>query len=166
MGGAYLMSETSDKFEIETGDGETLTRNSTIEHADHGPMHVDRITIGPYGKRVQLQAELSNVGLKLSEEEVQEEWGETLAADPFELHEPGTASFESESISVEDSDIELTLKTEGPEADAEVVHVHTVDQIVRALQALRDEQHPDECDGADIGVVWDDILDDEDGGSE
>lgn len=153
------MSETTDKFEIDTGDDTTLTRDSMVEHAEHGPMHVDRITIGPYGKRVQLQAELSSVGLKLSEEEVQEEWGETIAADPFELHEPGTEKIESSSISVDGSDIELSLTTEGPEEDAETVHMHAVDQIARALQAVRDGEHPDECDGADFAIDWDKRLD-------
>ena len=147
--------QDNDQFQIEVSDEVTLARDSMIEHKDHGPMRVESIAIGGFsGKSANLKAETSSIGLELNEEELREMWGETIHTDPFKLHEPGTARFENTGMSVEGSDVEVEFSVEGPEADAETVYMHALDQIARGLQAVRDEKHPSECDGGQFKIDW------------
>jgi len=51
-------------------------------------------------------------------------------------------------------DVTVTIETEGPEEDAETVHIHAVDQIAKALEALDEKKHPDECSGYFYTPDW------------
>jgi hypothetical protein len=156
------MSETETKFEIEVDDETTLRRDDTVEHAEHGPMHVDSIRVGPYHKTAELKSEIGPIGLELTDEDLQEQWGETLHSDPAELYDKGTRRVENNGISVENSNIEVSVKAEGtPGDDVEAVQMHAIDQIVRGLQAMRDEKPPSECEGAEFAIDWETVFEDE-----
>jgi hypothetical protein len=156
------MSETESKFEIEVDDETTLQRDSMVEHAEHGPMRVDSIRVGAYNKTAELKSELGPIGLELTEEDLQEEWGETIHSDPAELYEKGTRRVENNGISVDDSDIEVSVKAAGvPGGHVEAVQMHAVDQIIRALQAVRDGKPPEECEGAEFRIDWETVLESE-----
>lgn len=147
-----------DPFTIEMEDGVAIERRMLVDHVEHGPMVVDTITVSPFGRRVKLEGEMGPVGLTLDEEDLHEEWGETLHSDPDELHEPGEMRVEAGGISTEESDIELDITTTGtPARDAERVHLFAVDAAVRAIQAHEQECHPDECEGAEIGFDWEQV---------
>ena len=148
------MSETDHAFEIEVNDEITLSRDSTVEHAEHGPMIVDSIAIGTHTKTASFKSQTSPIGLELTEAQIRERWGETMHTDPFKLHEVGSARFQSTAISAEGSDIEVEISVEGPEADAETVYMHAIDQIAKGLQAVRDEKPPSECMGGDFEIDW------------
>jgi len=154
------MSETEPKFEIEINEKITLHRGSIIEHIDHGPMRIDSILAGPHHKTADLKSELSPHGLELTGDELREQWSETIAQDPADLHDPGTARFQNTGVSAEGSDIEVDLTVKGPEKDAETVLIHTVDQTVRAIQAVRDENPPSDCEGAGFGINWETRFED------
>jgi len=55
-------------------------------------------------------------------------------------------------------DVEVTIKTEGPEQDAETVHMHAVDEIAKALEATEERRHPEDCSGHFIKVDWNSRL--------
>jgi len=63
-----------------------------------------------------------------------------------------------ETSGISNGDVEVTIKTEGPENQAEKVHMHGHEAIVRALQAFDEQKHPDECDGLPFSVAWDRVL--------
>lgn len=151
------------EFQVEVTDEVTLSRDSMVEHVDHGPMRVSSVRVGPYEKTVELKSEMGPIGLELSDDEIREQWGETIAQDPFELRDPGTARVTTNGISAPDSDVVVSVTTEGPQDDAEAVHTHAKDQIVRAIQAVRDEQPPEECDGAGVDIQWEKIFSDDGG---
>lgn len=153
------MSDAETKFEIEVNDEVTLARDSMIYHAEHGPMRVDSIIVSGHGNRAELKSEAGPVGLELSGDEIREQWGETMGDDPFDIHDAGSARFENREITVEGSDIEVTIRTEGPEQQAEVAHNHAIDQIVSGLQAVRDGTEPSECEGAPFEIDWKTALD-------
>lgn len=147
--------DRDDKFAIDIEEGETLHRDDIVEHREYGPMHVSGITVGPFEKRAELKSEMGPEALQLSEDEVREQWGETIHFDPAELHEPGTVRLEHTGISVEGVDVEVDLMVQGaPQKDAESIDMHAVDQIVKAMQAVRNESQPDECEGAGYEIDW------------
>jgi len=152
---------SEDKFAVEVNEEVTLRRDSMVEHAEHGPMRVDSIRVGPHSKTVEFKSEMGPVGLDLSAEDIREQWGETIAQDPFDLHEPGTAKISNSGISVEGSEIEVDITVSGPEDDAEMVHMHSVDQIVRALQGVRDEKPPWESEGGGYEIDWETVFEDD-----
>jgi len=146
---------TDPKFTIEIDEETTLRRDDMVEHVEHGPMYVDSIVVGPSTKTAELKSELGPLGLDLTAEELREQWGETVHADPFELGEPGSARFESSGISVDGSAIKVSITTHGaPQKDAECVHMHAKNQIVRGLQAVAEGQPPEECEGPGFAVDW------------
>lgn len=150
------------KFEIEIDDETTLRRGDMVDHVEHGPMQVDGILVGAHHKTAELKSELGPIGLDLTDDDLREQWGETLHTNPEELREPGHARFENQGISVDGADIEVTVTTSGqPQDDAEAAHMHAVDQVVRALQAVRDETPPADCEGAGVSLDWDTIFADE-----
>lgn len=51
-------------------------------------------------------------------------------------------------------DIEVDITTRGPEDEAEAAHLHTHDQAVRALQAIKNQKPPEECNGIGVTVNW------------
>lgn len=155
------MSEVTPKFEIEIDEETTLHRDHMVEHIEHGPMRVESIAVGPYHKTAKLKSEVSPLGLELTDEQLREQWGETISDDPFELHDSGIARFENTGISVEGCDIEVDLTVNGPEKDAERVTMHAVDQIVRCLQAVSEDQPPSECEGAGYSIDWEGIFEEE-----
>ena len=63
----------------------------------------------------------------------------------------GYAQFNTEDITAPDLDVEIDLTVRGPEDEAETVHMHAHDEIVKALQAINTEQNPDAC----AGLPWD-----------
>jgi len=69
------------------------------------------------------------------------------------------ANFRNEKMTV--GDIEMTVETDGPEDMAEMVHMHVMDEAAKAMQAVENDEHPDECDGQMFSVNWDDIIDSE-----
>lgn len=151
------MSDAQSKFQIEVGDGSTLERDDPVAHSQHGPMTVERITISAVGKRARLQSELreDRMSIELTEEEIQEQWGETLAADPFEFDNK-TTRYKNE-FSSKDDEIEVTLEVSGPEDDAEPVMAHLHDQTIRVLQAMESGLMPSDCEGA-FDIDWEAIL--------
>lgn len=162
------MGEATDfdrsKFTIEINDEVVLSRDSLVEHVEFGPMRVDTVSVGPFNKTAQLQAETSSIGLELTGDELRDKWGEEIASDPFELHDPGSARYENRGITVEGLDVEVTIKSSGPEKDAERVHMHAIEQTVRALQAMRDGVPPEECEGANYEIDWETVFDGGDDG--
>jgi hypothetical protein len=154
------MSAGSDaRFEISVDGDTSIDRDDMVEHREHGPMHVDQITIGPRGKKVELKAELSNIGLTLTGDELREQWGETIHFDPIQLHDDGSIRVECTGISGEGVNVEVDLTTEGgPERAAEVVHMYAKDAAVRALKAIESRQPAPECDGV-VTIEWDTVFD-------
>lgn len=67
------------------------------------------------------------------------------------------ANYSNEKMTV--GGVEVTVKTNGPEDEAERVHMHVIDEAAKAMQAMDQEQHPDECDGQMFTVNWDEVLD-------
>ena len=63
-------------------------------------------------------------------------------------------TFETTKISVNGVEVEVDLRVSGEEKKAESVKMHAHDEIVRALQAVRDETEPSECDGLGIRANW------------
>ncbi|MFW5900485.1 MAG: hypothetical protein ACOCTH_01755 [Halodesulfurarchaeum sp.] len=155
------MSETESRFQIEVDEETTLRRNDTVAHAEYGPMHVDQISISAHGKRARLQAELreDRMSIELTEEEIQDGWGETLALDPFDLDD-GKTRYKKEFAS-KDDEIEVTLKAAGPENDVQPVMAHLHDQTIRVLQAVENQQPPEECEGM-YDIDWEAIFTEED----
>jgi len=155
------MSDTQSKFEIEVNDETTLRRDDTVAHKEHGPMHVEQITISAVNKRARLGAELREDGMsiELTEEEIQDAWGETLAADPFELRNDGHATYTNE-FSSKDGKVEISLEVSGPEDNSEPVMAHLHDQSTRVLQALENREPPEDCEGM-YDIDWESILSEE-----
>jgi len=63
-----------------------------------------------------------------------------------------------EGITAEGTDVTVSIETEGGEKAAETVHMHAHDEIVKALQAVSNGVHPDECEGYLMRHDWDDRL--------
>lgn len=63
-------------------------------------------------------------------------------------------TFETTKISVNGVEVEVDLRVSGEEKQAESVMMHAHDEIVRALQAVRDKTEPSECDGLGIRTDW------------
>lgn len=64
---------------------------------------------------------------------------------------------ETGPIDIDDgTDVSVTIETRSEESDAEAetVHMHAHDAAVRAMQAIAERQHPDECDGTNIRTDW------------
>jgi len=59
---------------------------------------------------------------------------------------------------IEVGSVTATLTVEGPEDDAEKVKMHAHDELVKAMQAVVEEQHPDECDGLPFSVNWERVF--------
>jgi hypothetical protein len=53
-------------------------------------------------------------------------------------------------------DVEVSVTTEGPNDDAEKVHMHVMDEAAKAMQAVDQDTHPDECEGQMFTVEWED----------
>lgn len=159
------MSETSvdkERFQIEVTDEVALGRNSTVEHAKWGPLEVDQVTISAHGKRARLKSPMREDGLsiELSGDEIREQWGETIAADPFELREGDVTSY-TQDFSSTDEELQATIEVSGPEDRAEPVMAHLQDQTTRVLQAMEDQKPPEECDGR-YDIDWGGIFADMD----
>ena len=60
--------------------------------------------------------------------------------------------FNTEKMTV--GDIQVSVLTEGPEDDAEQVHMHMMNEAAKAMQAIDEDAHPDECDGQSFTVKW------------
>jgi hypothetical protein len=65
------------------------------------------------------------------------------------------------SSGIEVGDVQATIEVEGPEDDAEKVKMHAHDELVKAMQAVDEQEHPDDCDGLMFGVNWDKVLEDD-----
>lgn len=150
---------TNSKFEVKLpGDREPIAKGAMIEHKEHGPMVVDQIVVGTHHKTVQLQSELSDIGLKLTDDQLREQWGKQLAADPAELWD-GEVRLAAEGITTDDAAITVDITTEGkPEQDAEMVHLYAKDAAVRALRALDSGCIPAEVEGP-IQFDWEQFYD-------
>ena len=154
--------DTGSAFSIEVNDDVTLSRDDTVQHADHGPMVVDQVTVSALGKRARLESQMreDRMSIQLSEEDLKEAWGETIASDPFELRDGDTVTH-SKEFSSKDDEIEVSIKVSGPEDDADPVMAHLHDQTVRVLQGLENGQAPSESEGV-YKIDWDAILNEED----
>lgn len=152
-----MAQDTEGGFQIEVGEETTLRRDDTVAHAEYGPMHVDQITISPHSKRARLMAELreDRMSIELTEEEIQDGWGETLAADPFELDD-GKTRYKKEFAS-KDDEIEVTIKAAGSEDDVQPVMAHLHDQVIRVLHAMENQRPPEECEGM-YDIEWNAIF--------
>lgn len=60
--------------------------------------------------------------------------------------------FSSENMAVGEIDVSVT--TNGPEDDAEKVHMHVMDEAAKAMQAVDEGTHPDKCEGQIFTVQW------------
>lgn len=58
-------------------------------------------------------------------------------------------------------DVEMTVTTRGPENEAEKVHMHTIDEAAKAMQAFDEGKHPDKCDGQMFSVAWNEVFGEE-----
>jgi len=74
----------------------------------------------------------------------------------------------TEGIGLEDEDaagITMSIRVQGDDERAiERVYHHAKDAGIRAMQALNEGKHPDDVEGAPIGINWESIL--EEGGEE
>lgn len=63
---------------------------------------------------------------------------------------------ETSDISAEGQDVKVSrLRTVGePENHVERIHLYAYDAAVRAMQALRDDRHPDDCEGLGLAFSW------------
>ena len=50
-------------------------------------------------------------------------------------------------------DVTVDIVTHGDQAAVDTVHIHAKDAIARALQAVAEEKHPDDCDGY-VDIDW------------
>jgi hypothetical protein len=155
MGESEAAEDASTKFRIDVPDGDPLTRNATVMHRDHGPMHVDEIRVGSSYKRVTLTADMGPEALQMTGEDLCEEWGETIHADPAELDD-GKTRYTKEFSSTDD-EIEVTIEAAGPEDRTDPVMAHLHDQVVRALRAVENHEPPAECDGV-YEIDWETIF--------
>lgn len=58
-------------------------------------------------------------------------------------------------------DVTGDITVEGTdEGKADKVLIHAKDEIVRAMQALEEGKHPEECDGTGVSINWDGVLED------
>lgn len=154
-----------ERFQIEIDDETTLRRDDTLAHKKYGPMHVAGITISAFGKRARLQADMREDGLsiEMTEEEMQEAWGETLASTPMALDDGKT--WYEKNFASKDDEIKVTLEAEGPEDDVQPVMAHLHDQTIRVLQAMENEKPPEDCEGM-YEIDWDGIFAEEVGSDE
>lgn len=150
--------DASAEFSIEVNDDVTLSRDDTVSHADHGPMTVAQITISAFGKRARLESQMreDRMSIELSEEDLQDAWGETIASDPFELRDGDTVTHSKEFAS-KDDEIEVSIEVSAPEDDADPVMAHLHDQTVRVLKAVENQQPPEESEGV-YEIDWQAIF--------
>lgn len=160
--GDTTMSDSATKFEVEIDEETTLSRDDLVEHVEYGPLVVSSVQVGPFQKTVEMWSERGPEGLKLSGDEIREQWGEKLHYDPVELYENTFRAF-NEGISVDGLDVEMSISTEGDEDVAELAHVHALDEAVRAMQAIRDECDPNQTDGAGYAVDWEGVFEEDEG---
>lgn len=149
------------RFDVEVTDETTLSKRDTVEHADHGPMSVEQVSIGPTYKRIRLQSQIREDGLsiELTEDELRDAWGEKIHTDPMEVHDAGTVSY-SKALASKDDAIEISIEVSGPEDNAEPVMAHLDDQAVRALKAMEHEKAPEDCEGK-YEIDWERIHSEE-----
>ncbi len=156
---------SKERFQIEVNDEVTLSRNSMVEHADHGAMTVDQISVGANYKRARLKSQMREDGLsiELTGEEIREQWGDTIAADPFELREDGHASYEK-YFSSSDERLQIEISVSGPKERAEPAMAHLDDQVYRVLEALEERKLPENCEGR-FDIDWETIFEKVHGGA-
>lgn len=66
-----------------------------------------------------------------------------------------------------DVSVDITVRAQVNEDVADKVLIHAKDQIVRAMQAFEEGEHPNNCEGTMMHVSWDRVLEDaEDGDAE
>jgi len=77
---------------IDLGD-EALRVGDIIEHEDFGPITATRIVAEGFGKTAYfaLEARETDLAISLTAEQLRDDWGETVARDPFDLAEGGDA---------------------------------------------------------------------------
>jgi len=77
---------------IDLGD-EALRVGDTIEHAEYGPITATRVVAEAFGRTAYfaLEARETDLAISLTGEQLRDDWGETVARDPFELAEGGDA---------------------------------------------------------------------------
>lgn len=69
------------------------------------------------------------------------------------------AYYKTEGISFDGLDISVSIETEGvPEGLAEKVHLHGHDAVARALQAIKEGELPDDCDGLGFRIDWEGVI--------
>lgn len=148
-----------DRFQIEVNDEVTLARDDLVAHIDHGPMHVEQISVGPSTKYARIKSDTREDGMsiELSGDQIRDQWGKTIASDPFELRDD-SARYEN-SFTSKDDKISIDIEVSGPEDEAEPVMAHLHDQTVRVLQAFENGEPPKECHGA-FTIDWGSILSD------
>lgn len=56
-----------------------------------------------------------------------------------------------------DCEANITVQCEN-EAIADKVLMHTKDELIRAMQACEELQHPDECDGGMMSINWEKVI--------
>jgi hypothetical protein len=153
---------SAEKFAIDLPDGDPLSKGDLVEHREHGPMHVDDIRVGPYRKNVMLVSELGPSALKLSGDDIREQWGESIHTDPEQLYDD-SMRVSREGVSVEDLDISVDITIDGsPEWAMQAVDAHILDAAVSALEAVRDGNPPTESEGV-YDIDWDAVLENHDG---
>ena len=150
------MSDTQSRFEIEIDEETAISRDDMVEHVEHGPMFVDRISVGAGYKKAHLQSDRGPVGLELTDDQLRDEWGETVHFDPTKLYTPGHTRDENEFEST-DGEVQVTISASGPEDRTEVVMCHMHDQVARVLESLEEGHPPDESKGV-YKIDWEAIL--------
>lgn len=82
------------EFEVRASDETVLDKTSDTHHARHGPLSVRDIRVSERrGKLVEfgMPASAEDLTITYTADELVEEWGEMIAADPFALQDGGDA---------------------------------------------------------------------------
>lgn len=162
-GSSEDLEGATDRFTVELPDGGVLSSGDGVEHREWGPMEVEKVSISAVGKRVRLKSVMRKDGLSigLTEDELCEEWGETVAADPTELYDGGATTYEH-NFGSKDGEVQITISVAGPEDRAEPVAAHLDDQAVRVLQAFENGRPPEEM-GGKYRIDWGSVFEKIDG---
>jgi hypothetical protein len=151
------------KFRIDVpDDNDPLERDAIVEHAEYGPLRVDSVRVGRDRKTVDFWSELgeSREGVQMTADEIREAWGETIHYDPTKVHEQNPhVGFSGITAGHESIEIDIEVRGEtGDESDIECVAVHARDEAVRAIQALMNDELPEDCGGSSASVDWPAIV--------
>jgi len=73
---------------------DVLTVGDTIEHEEYGPITATRVVAEAFGKTAYfaLEARETDLAITLTGDQLRDEWGETVARDPFDLADGGDST--------------------------------------------------------------------------